>query len=209
MNLSEIEELPHGVFNELKLLRNVWVSNNRISTIDGLFSHAHAHRRVEYLYLANNHISSIEPGHLDKMRLLRGLDVHGNQLQTIESTTFDALNSVYSIDLSHNNLSRIDEGTFDSKYLRFVSLSHNAISPVASGSFGTALDYVWVTANTNLTCAQIEAEGTLPGGAVCVDEGWCDAKFGVSRLGNMICDERYDRAYATGACVDDGGDCKR
>ena len=93
------------------------------------------------------------------------------------------------------------------KDLRFVSLSHNQLTRIESGAFGPSLDHVWLTANANLTCAGAEGSGVLPSGAACIDDGWCDAKWGVSRLRNSICDGFHDEAYESEECLRDAGDC--
>ena len=169
------------------------------------------HRRSRILRsvsLANNRLT--EMPNLDAaLHSLHELDLHGNQLSEVTAACrVSDMEQLTGIDLSRNEISVVEAGALASKRLRMVSLSHNQLTSIESGAFGPSLDHVWLTANVNLTCAGAEGSGVLPSGAECIDDGWCDAKWGVANVGNGYCDENFDPLYNTEACIWDAGECE-
>ena len=161
--------------------------------------------------MGHNRLEELPPGLFDALGRLRGLDLHGNRLRHLPSETFRGLQRVTGIDVSANNISHpgIGAGTFANPDLAFVSLAHNpTLRSVEAGAFGESLEHVWLT-GSNLTCAGLaSAAGALPSGAGCTDEGTCVSMWGLSDIGNGICDDFDDPLANSAECLWDGGDCE-
>ena len=182
--------------------------NNTLESVPNGFFRAHVRRQIlRSLALGDNELTEIP--NLDALvDSIHELDLHGNKLtQVTAADGLSKLQLVTGIDLSRNEISFVEAGALRTKDLRFVSLSHNQLTRIESGAFGHSLDHVWLTANANLTCAGAEGSGVLPSGAACIDDGWCDAKWGVANVGNGFCDETFDPLYNTEACLWDAGEC--
>ena len=161
-----------------------------------------------YVFLSHNKIQELPPGLFEKTLLISDLDAHGNQLQTIP-TDLHGMKELRSVDLSFNNISHpIGSDTFSNSKLRFVSLAHNRITRVKPSAFGKSLEHAWLTGN-NVTCAELERNGALPDGAGCSDDAVCQAREGLTWLGNGFCDGWWDELVDTAACLWDGGDCEK
>ena len=205
---NALETLPAGVFGGLRNPRDIRLDRNKIAELPpGLFDGIGP---LEYLFMSHNRLEELPPGLFDALGRLRGLDLRSNRLRHLPSETFRGLQRVTGIDVSANNISHpgIGAGTFANPDLAFVSLAHNpTLRSVEAGAFGESLEHVWLT-GSNLTCARLAgADGALPSGAGCADEGVCGAVWGVAPLGNGFCDEKFDPRYNTAECLWDGGDC--
>lgn len=203
-----VTAVAEGALEGNEGVTSVFLHENALETLPaGVFGGL---RNPLTIRLDRNKIAELPPGLFDALGRLRSLDLHGNRLRHLPSETFRGLQRVTGIDVSANNISHpgIGAGTFANPDLAFVSLAHNpTLRSVEAGAFGESLEHVWLT-GSNLTCARLAgADGALPPGAGCADEGVCGAVWGVSSHGNGVCDEKWDPRYNTAECLWDGGDC--
>lgn len=81
------------------------------------------------LTLANNSITSLEPGCWEFTQKINHLDLSGNQLTNLSSESLEYLSKLKHLDLRQNAISTITSGTFNvTPNLQTLDLSYNQIS---------------------------------------------------------------------------------
>ena len=156
--LSGLSNIGHGAFQELDTLRELWLHDNQINSLESgsfiglsnltqLLLHGNHISSIESsdfeglinlqtLDLSDNHINSIENGVFVGLDRLESLYLDGNQITSIESGGFDGLASLLELDLRANQITRIENDDFEGlTQLQTLNLSGNQISSIGSNVF--------------------------------------------------------------------------
>ncbi|XP_065296658.2 protein toll-like [Dermacentor albipictus] len=152
---NKIKHLPRNLFRNTTRLKTVKLSNNQLSSIDGLFDRQH---RLEVLHLMGNFIRdtdslvksklpNLKEVRLEKNNLsvitkfapsnfrMRELILYHNSVTEIESRAFMPLRDLVILNLAHNSLSFVNESIFSFRSkLEFLNLSRNKLTTL-TGAF--------------------------------------------------------------------------
>ncbi|BFZ23461.1 hypothetical protein BsWGS_26500 [Bradybaena similaris] len=137
-------------FVELRLLTEVHLSSNRITTItNGAFAPS-----VTTINLDNNQISAI-PSFLVELPNLLNFSIKSNQITSINSNNFPVNSRITSLSLGKNPITSIDEHAFDNvrNSLTYLDLEGTRITrlPLALKVL-VKLQTLWIPNNTLLVC---------------------------------------------------------
>lgn len=117
------------------------LSLNAIGPISDAMLAGPGYTTLVSLDLSSNHIITISPNALSKLRYLDTLDLSHNQLENLPPNCFSGL-PLAEVDLSHNSFQEFDMDVFASKANGeplSVDLSHNQLSSVTTTSRGKVL----------------------------------------------------------------------
>nr|XP_054928922.1 leucine-rich repeat-containing protein 15-like [Dermacentor andersoni] len=148
LTTNKIKHLPRNLFRNTTRLKTVKLSNNQLSSIDGLFDRLH---HLEVLHLMHNLIRDADSlvksklPNLKKVRLdennlsvitkfapsnfrMRELNLRQNSITRIESSAFMPLTDLVILNLAHNSISYVNESIFSfSSKLEYLNLSRNKL----------------------------------------------------------------------------------
>ncbi len=153
---NQIEVIRQNSFSHLSACEGLWLSQNKIHTIEikawnGLsslrvlhlhynqievirqnsFSHLNA---CEHLQLNHNKIHSIESGAWDGLDSLRTLYLDNNEIEVIRQNSFSHLSVCEYLDLSGNKIHTIESGAWDGLLsLRKLYLNSNELEILRPG----------------------------------------------------------------------------
>lgn len=109
---NRISSIMRGAFN-LPTLRDLYLNNNTLTTIDG--DSYESLGRLRRLWLSENKISEIRKGACKNLASLYILDISRNPFQKLENGALHGLNTAFgtSLYIYENNLKEIQGGVFD------------------------------------------------------------------------------------------------
>ena len=165
---NELMVIEPGTFHGLASLKDLHLSSNRLSSIDGVIDGLDDLRTLTlasndiatiapatftnltgltHLDLSSNRLSSID-GRVDDLRNLATLELDNNVIRSIRPGSLDGLTRLTELHLSTNLLTTID-GVVDGLYnLQTLDLANNDIESIAPGTFA------WLTDLTRLSLAR-------------------------------------------------------
>jgi len=120
-----LEKFPPELFKVENNLRNLDLSNNKISTLPQNMGNF---KMMKTLTMSQNKINMI-PEDIGKMSKLENLNLSFNLLQSIPST-FQQLRHLREVCLSHNQISTFPQSLLNLKQLNVLDLAHNKITEV-------------------------------------------------------------------------------
>ncbi|KAJ8277891.1 hypothetical protein GJAV_G00081320 [Gymnothorax javanicus] len=155
---NKLEKIPHGAFNNLPHLRELYLQNNLLSN-DGMDNETFSRlSRLEYLDLSNNNLSVVPKGlprslvllHLEKnsihsitqdvltrIRNLEYLLLHNNKLRSrsIHPMAFQGLKKLHTLHMYNNQLEQVPRGL--PRRAKTLMLLHNQISEINRNDLAT------------------------------------------------------------------------
>ena len=131
------DDLAGGWFDGLNgatRLERLFLADNHLTTLpEGVFDRL---TRLVYLRLDHNRLTALPDGLFDRLTSLQDLSLHRNQLSGLQADLFDNLRNLTSLGLDNNQLSNLPEGVFDRlTRLRSLSLRRNHLSSLPAGLF--------------------------------------------------------------------------
>lgn len=109
-SFNHIEYLPHTLFRNNLILREIFLRNNSIEVVDGDCFKTNSN--LTFIDLSSNQLNLL-PGKLFQNNLLlRGIDLSSNSLQSIDGNIFDTNAQLVGINLSSNRLEHIPSNLF-------------------------------------------------------------------------------------------------
>lgn len=136
---SLLEVIESGTFAYLTKISNLFLSGNRLATLDGVFGNV----SITYLDVAYNRITEIGRSSLPILTQLESLLLQGNFISTVSADTFGApegtmesfINLIY-INLANNQLSVILPSTFARCiYLSSLDVADNQLTSLNASAF--------------------------------------------------------------------------
>ncbi len=119
---SDISALSSWSFQRTPFLKELNLSHNKLNYIDSPFNNL---TKLQFLSLAYNRLSYIEPFTFYNLSSLHCLDLSHNELTVLSINLFSKLTKLYALFINDNNISQI-VGSFNIfHFLQFISLSHN------------------------------------------------------------------------------------
>lgn len=136
LNQNLISEIAKSAFRDLKKLKHVDLSDNRIANLDPYtFS---PNKRLERLVLINNQLSFRRIQVFLNSYSLETLMLSRNNITEVYPITFIGLPSLKRLTISYNPLSVIREDSFRMNVkLQYVSLAHTRVDLLTRGMFHT------------------------------------------------------------------------
>ncbi|XP_070508197.1 leucine-rich repeat-containing protein 15-like [Chironomus tepperi] len=130
-----LENIDRSAFKSCRLVKQINLSDNEISTIDELaFS---KNGELQRLSLAQNRISSLPTNVFETLGALRQLDISYNLIETLATEWFANLASLQVLYLNSNQIKELPTGVFASlTSLGNINLGRNKIEVLSSESFG-------------------------------------------------------------------------
>nr|XP_033325300.1 protein toll [Megalopta genalis]XP_033325301.1 protein toll [Megalopta genalis] len=133
LSSNNFSDLSNDLFTDMPELTWLDLRASNVHLRSDLFQNS---VNLTVLELAQNRISSIEPGVFDKLTKLTLLNLWQNRLTKIEPGTFDKLASLQSLDINTNDLTTLHEGVLHNlSNLEVLNLSANNFSLLPEGLF--------------------------------------------------------------------------
>ena len=123
-----IHQIDTGSFDDLQNLMKLDLTKNHICELPvGIFSKLES---LEILYLSDNKLENVE-GIFGGLKNLQKLSIEKNHLTEISNKTFDGLETLQQLKLSNNNISNIHSGAFQSNQkLMMLAIESNPLETV-------------------------------------------------------------------------------
>lgn len=120
---NRIASIESGTFEHLTQLQQLWLNNNRISTIP-----APVPASVERLLMDLNLVEELRSGTFPASSQMHTLSFMGNNVSSLSPEAFDSLEKLKTLDLGNNRIHRIHRRTFHRlRHLKILQLSGNPI----------------------------------------------------------------------------------
>lgn len=120
LSQSSIQSIGPNAFKNVRGLRRIDLSNNRISKIDGeAFSdlgHSLIALKISHGLSADNNV--LQAQLFRQLSSLQSLDLSNNYIKSIPETSFHFMKSIQSLNLVDNQIDQIAKGTFQVQFLR-------------------------------------------------------------------------------------------
>ncbi|XP_055984741.1 immunoglobulin superfamily containing leucine-rich repeat protein [Sorex fumeus] len=122
LSANKLPALPEGAFQEVPLLKSLWLAHNQIRWVaaGALASLGH----LKTLDLSHNLISDFSWGDLHNLSALELLKLDSNELTSVPRDAFRGLRALRSLQLNHNRLHTLADGTL----APLTALSHLQIN---------------------------------------------------------------------------------
>ena len=143
-----ISEIHFGTIQEIKGLRHLYLTNNKIILINkemllGL-------KELKALNLENNEISWIEEGAFTSLGGVRVLNLQRNKLTSLNQSAFVGLSSLLDLLLNKNELREIDSGVFNPLInLQVLDLSENNLVDINVEFFNSLQNLLTLRLSSN------------------------------------------------------------
>ncbi|XP_069722421.1 leucine-rich repeats and immunoglobulin-like domains protein 1 isoform X2 [Phaenicophaeus curvirostris] len=133
LSFNDIMEIRNGCFPQGLHIKELYLGNNRISTLEpGAFDSLS--RSLLTLRLSKNRIAQL-PVKAFKLPRLTQLELNRNRIRLIEGLTFQGLDSLEILKLQRNNISKLTDGAFwGLAKMQVLHLEYNSLTEVNSGS---------------------------------------------------------------------------
>ncbi|XP_065222753.1 protein toll-like [Planococcus citri] len=137
INNPALKSLPSGIFEQLKQLTNLNLSENNLSSVDGnIFK---SMPKLKELYLHNNKLVDLPGSAFSNLTELTKLTLHTNKIQTLNDGTFDDLKQLQDLSLHENELLKVPEKPFinnsNLKSIRMEAAFHENFTGLPSEFF--------------------------------------------------------------------------
>ncbi|NWJ02914.1 LRIG1 protein, partial [Crypturellus undulatus] len=133
LSFNDITEIRNGCFPQGLHIKELYLGNNRISTLEpGAFDSLS--RSLLTLRLSKNRITQL-PVKAFRLPRLTKLELNRNRIRLIEGLTFQGLDSLEVLKLQRNNISKLTDGAlWGLAKMQVLHLEYNSLTEVNSGS---------------------------------------------------------------------------
>ncbi|XP_037523397.1 chaoptin [Rhipicephalus sanguineus] len=122
---NQLVEIDHGFLASVgSSLLNLFVSNNKISRLSGIFNTLTV---LQTFHADHNAISNVSFGAFQWSPELQVIVLSDNRIESINEFAFGNLTRLRVIDLSHNQIASIPENAFENTALERLNLSFNGM----------------------------------------------------------------------------------
>ena len=150
--------IPLHAFNDTASLRWIYVSRNKIRSIDrGVFQETSS---IEMLYLDNNQLEDLDPDVFSGLYMMQRLLLGDNQLRSLPGGLFRDMARLDYLDLSRNNLRTLSANAFAGLgSLQTIKLSGNGLAEIVPGTFShSPIAYLDISVNSLTTLSWDESD---------------------------------------------------
>lgn len=146
LDYNQFVQLPAGFFETATNLAGLFLSNNKINSIDSQLLQPLT--GLETLELNNNLIASIDAQAFSSLKNVWHLRLDDNQLVNLDVNLFSEMENLTQMDLSGNQISTLHPELFKStQKLKILDLSGNMIQTIADGLFPASLERLQINSN--------------------------------------------------------------
>lgn len=102
-----------SMFKNMRKLRTLYLSNNRIETINFTMGAENFLAHLQILILSHNNITILPDNVFSMLTSLEHLELDDNQIQRLSSTSIRPITQMRTLSVARNRIERIDRGLFD------------------------------------------------------------------------------------------------